>query len=219
VTDRCDLLVVAAFAPELGGFDGLLGSAGEAEVYGLRVVAWPVGIGIVAAASGTAARLELGCPRAVVLVGTCGAYAGSGLSIGDVVMARASLLVEPAVLEGRAAHPEPMPTRLRTHAALTTAMAAAGARVVDIATTLAITTDDDLAMRLSAHAGVEHLEAFAVASACASKGVPFGAVLGVANAVGSRGRVEWRAHHDPAGRAAAAYVTRWIQSGARGLEP
>jgi futalosine hydrolase len=217
VTDRCDLLVVAAFAPELAGFDGLLGSPRAAEVGGLEVVALPVGIGMVAAAIGTAARLERGCPRAVILVGTCGAYPGSGLSILDVVVARTTWVSEPAVHEGLAAFPDRMPVRFEANGPMTDAMAAAGARRADIATTLAITTEDDLATRLAAHAAVEHLEAFAVASACASKGVPFCAVLGVANSVGSRGRAEWRAQHDAAGRAASAHVVRWIQSGAEGL--
>jgi len=212
VADRCDLLVVAAFAPELAGFEALLGPAG-----GLAVLARPVGIGMVGAARGAAATLEAGRPRAVVLVGTCGAYPASGLSIGDIVVARCTLLAEPAVFEGLAAFPSAMPARLETDAVMTAALAATGARPVEVGTTLAVTTDDDLAARLARHAGVEHLEAFAVATACAAKGVPFSAVLGVSNSVGSRGRAEWRAHGTSAGRAAAAHVASWVRSGAVGL--
>jgi nucleoside phosphorylase len=216
-----DLLVVAAFAPELAGFDALLGTAGSGSgrVGGLLVHVAPVGIGLVAAASGAASMLEARRPRGVVLVGTCGAYVGSDLAIGDVVVARTTLLAEPAVLEGRADFPEPMRVRLDPHAGMTAALEKAGARALDVATTLAVTTDDVLAARLARHAGVEHLEAFAVATACAGRVVHFAAVLAVANFVGSRGRAEWRANHASAGRAASAYVARWIEAGAEGLPP
>jgi futalosine hydrolase len=217
VTERCDLLVVAAFAPELSGFDALLGGAMRAEVRGLVIVARPVGIGLVEAAVGTAVQLEALAPRAAVLVGTCGAYPGAGLSIGDLVASKSTFLVEPAVVEGRAALPDPMSARLDAHALMISSLAANGARAADFATTLAITTDDELAARLAAHAAVEHLEAFAVATACAAKGVPFAAVLGVANSVGSHGRAEWRAHHATAGLAASSHVARWILAGAAGL--
>ncbi len=215
--DPCHLLVVAAFAPELAGFEGLLGAAMQREVLGLAVVAEPVGVGLVASASGTASNLERFGPRAVVLVGTCGAYPGSGLSIGDLVVAGASLLVEPAVHEGRAALPAAMNARLDSHPVILEALAILGARAVDVGTTLAVTTDDDLAEALGKVAAVEHLEAFAVATACAAKGVPFSAVLGVANSVGSSGRAEWRANHLTVGHAASSHVARWIQAGAPGV--
>ncbi|MGO8999782.1 MAG: MYXO-CTERM sorting domain-containing protein [Polyangiaceae bacterium] len=68
----------------------------------------------------------------------------------------------------------------------------------------------------SSGAAVEHLEAFAVATSCAAAGVPFAAVLAVANAVGAVGREQWRAHHAAAGRAAASVVERWLVGGASG---
>jgi hypothetical protein len=66
-----------------------------------------------------------------------------------------------------------------------------------VATTLAITTDDDVAAAMgdSVQADVEHLEAFAVGRACELAGVMFSAVLGVANIVGARGREQWRENH------------------------
>ncbi len=217
--DTCDLLVVAAFAPELVGLQGLLGAAMKATVGSLVVAARPVGIGMVAAASGTAARLARCRPRAVILVGTCGAYPGTNLATGDIVVARSTLLVEPAVIDEEAAFPDPMSARVEAHAAMSAAVAAAGARVDDIATTLAVTTSDALASRLARESGaaVEHLEAFAVATACALQGVPFAAALAVANTVGSLGRDQWRAHHEAAGGAAATFLARWILSGAAGV--
>jgi futalosine hydrolase len=218
VAAHCDVLVVAAFAPELEGFEETLGGAATGDPAApRRVFARPVGIGLVGAACGATRALEAERPRAVVMTGTCGAYAGSGLSIGDVVVGRCVWLVEPAVVLGQAAFPDPVPVRVEAHAPMAAAFAAAGARAVEVATTLAVTTDDGLAARLATCGAVEHLEAFAVASACEAAGVPFAAVLGVANSVGSSGRAEWRAHHAVAGRAACDVVARWILAGAPGL--
>jgi nucleoside phosphorylase len=218
VAAHFDVLVVAAFAPELDGFEEALRGAATGDVAARRgVLARPVGIGLVEAACGATRELAAERPRAVVMMGTCGSYAGSALSVGDVVVGRCARLVEPAVVLGQAAFPDPVPVRIEAHAAMTAAFAAAGARAVDIATTLAVTTDDGLAARLATCGAVEHLEAFAVATACQARGVPFAAVLAVANSVGSSGRAEWRAHHAVAGRAACDHVARWILAGAPGL--
>jgi nucleoside phosphorylase len=114
-----------------------------------------------------------------------------------------------------------MAITLEPHGPMTDALAAQGARPCSVATTLAITVDDAGAARIAREAGVdvEHLEAQGVATACASRGVPFAAVLGVANFVGAHGRAEWRAHHRRAEAAAAALVLQWLGAGAAGLPP
>jgi nucleoside phosphorylase len=91
---------------------------------------------------------------------------------------------------------------------------ATGARLADIATTLAITVDDRTAARIAvaSSAQVEHLEAHGTATACAAQSVPFGVVLGVANVVGAHAREQWRAHHRAASQAAADAVLRWLRS-------
>jgi futalosine hydrolase len=207
-----DLLVVAAFSPELAGLEELLGGGLAADVLGRKLAAAPVGIGLVAAASGASAAIARERPAALVLIGTCGAYPGSGLTIGDAVVARAAKLLEPAVVEGRAAFPGLMSAPVAADVAMAAALSAGGAPLVDVGTTLAVTTDDPLALLLSRHAAVEHLEAFAVATACAARSVPFGVVLGVANIVGARGREQWRANHDAAGRVAASCVVQAVRS-------
>ena len=213
----CDLLIVAAFLPELKGIlaalgEGLAGRIGTADVR-----ATTVGVGLVRAGCGTVAALEAFRPRAVVLVGTCGAYPESGFAVGDVAVVRCARVADPAVIEGRAAFPAIMESHMEAHGALTTAMASAAedgpARMVDVVTTLAVTTDDALAASLGRSGAVEHLEAFAVASACNARPVPFLAALGVANRVGSNGRSEWEVHHEAAGRAATSLVLRWIERG------
>jgi nucleoside phosphorylase len=198
------VLVVAASAGELEG----LGDAKPSGPWEASVV----GIGLVAATVGTLWGLREREPRAVVLVGTCGAYAGSGLGIGDVVTARAVRLVEPAAVRAQAQFPPALSTASAADARLASELARAGTLPADVATTLAITVDDALAGEIARETGcgVEHLEAYGVAAACASAGVPFAAVLAVANVVGSRARSEWQANHAAADAKAARVVRRWL---------
>jgi futalosine hydrolase len=214
-----DVLILAAFAPELAPFAVVVGDSMTAIVGGRSVAARIAGIGLAAAAVGAATHLAELTPRAAVLVGTCGAYAGSGLAIGDAVVARRLLLVDPAAIAGAAQFPEPMTIATQADDALADAFAALGARSCSVGTTLAITTDDDGATRIAAATGaeVEHLEAQGVAMACAARAVPFAAILAVANVVGSRGRVEWRENHRHAETVAGELVLRWLHQGARGL--
>ncbi len=218
-SDPPDLLILAAFDPELAPLAVALGDAMAATVGGVTVVARTTGIGRPAAAAGAATHLAQLDPRAVVLVGTCGAYAGAGLAIGDAIAAARLCLVDPASLAGTAQFPEPMTIAAGTDASLTKAFAALGARPCTLATTLAITVDDAAAARIAQGSGaeVEHLEAHGVAMACAARGVPFAAVLGVANLVGSRGRVEWRANHRLAEAVAGERLLQWLRTGASGL--
>lgn len=179
------ILFLAAFPPELLALELSL----ERDV---------VGVGLVEAALGAARVIERRKPTAVVLVGTAGVYPGKGvsLSIGDVVVAARVLLVAPA-----GALVSAMPSDIATDVGLARS---AKVRRVTVATTLAITTDDEVARTLAATADVEHLEAFAVGRACQDANVPFTALLGIANVVGSRGRAEWREHHVRASAAACA---------------
>ncbi len=171
-----------------------------------------VGIGLAGASVGTSLSLAGARPSAVVLVGTCGAYAGAPLRIGDVVVARRVLLVEPAAVDGAAEFPGPMSTVTETDGGMRSAIAAAGAAAVDVATTLGVTVDDAVAARIASKTGAaaEHLEAFGVATACAALDVPLAVVLGVANVVGSRARDEWKQNHRAAAAAAIEVVKAWL---------
>jgi nucleoside phosphorylase len=222
-----DILLVAAFHPELAALRPLLGDKLRGRIGSFEVAAKAIGIGLAAAAVGTTSRLETLRPRAVVLLGTCGVYPNASLggvgsrtwTLQDVAVARKIKLVEPAVEEKRAQYPEPMSVVSEADGVMGRAIAGNRARIVDVATTLAITTDDTLASSLAPSTGcqVEHMEAFAVAAACASFGVPFAAALGVANVVGSSAREQWRLHHGVAGDAAVRLVVGWINDGALGL--
>jgi futalosine hydrolase len=207
---NADVLVLAAFHPELESLRARLGDAMHARLGGRDVVARVVGIGLSMAAAGAAMRLAEVATRAVVLVGTCGAYPGSGVEIGQVVAPSRVRLVSAAVVDRIAQFPDPMSVVSDANGPMVDALRGAGACAGDLATTLAITIDDAAAARIAHASGaaVEHLEAHGVASACAARGVPFAAALGVANIVGSRARDEWRAHHRAAAAAAADVVLR-----------
>jgi nucleoside phosphorylase len=214
-----DLLLVAAFHPELAALRTTLGDSFEGRIGGLSVAAKVVGIGLPGAAVGLAARLEALKPRGVVMLGTCGVYAGAPLAIRSVAVAKSVRLVDPSAIEKRSAFPDPMSLLHAAHAGMSNALASTGAHLAGVANTLAITTDDALAARITyeTKCAVEHLEAFGAASACAAFGIPFTAALGVANVVGSKARDEWRANHRVAADAAIALVLTWAHAGAPGL--
>jgi futalosine hydrolase len=213
VPTPCDVLVLAAFSGELAPLAPLLGDGMDGRVGARRVVARVAGIGLPAAAAAAAIQIRTLWPSAVVAIGTCGAYPGSGLAIGDVVVARRLHLVDPCALRGESEYPDPMPVASESDGTMTGSIRRAVAiPLADVATTLAITVDDALAAAVARRTGaaVEHLEAYGIAVACALSGVPFGAVLGVANGVGSRARSEWRLHHRDVEHAVASVLSRWL---------
>jgi nucleoside phosphorylase len=225
----CDVLFLAAFGPELAPLQPALGDAGTmaGRIGDVSVAARTCGIGLPAAAAFAALHIQEMRPAAVVLLGTCGAYpalrpdgavAERGLAIGEVVVSRRVLLVDPIALEGKTQFPDAMAAPIDAAPPLLKAFVALGTHAADMATTLAITVDDEVAARIAeaTGAGVEHLEAYGVATACAAQGVAFAAVLGIANAVGARGRAEWRSHHHRASAAAVAAALRWVKEGAMG---
>ncbi|HEY1694466.1 MAG TPA: hypothetical protein VGG39_19990 [Polyangiaceae bacterium] len=208
----CDVILLAAFHPELAPLRRVLGDGMRARLGGLDVAARIVGIGLPVAATGAAMQLAEEKPRLAILLGTCGAYREAGIDLGRVVAPRRSRLAAPSVVDGLAQFPEPMSVLADTHTAVTDALVREGALEGDVATTLAITIEDGAASRIAraTTAAIEHLEAHGVAAACAARGVPFAAALGVANRVGSSARDEWRANHRNAAAAAADVVIRTL---------
>lgn len=206
----CDILLLAAFHPELAPLKAALGEGMRARIGGRDVAARVVGIGLPMAAAGAAMQLVEMQPGAVVLLGTCGTYAGSGVALGEVIAARRIRLVDRSVVQGVSQFPDPMSIVTDAHPGSLQALVRGGARAADVATTLAITVDDAAAALIAraTAAHVEHLEAYGVAAACAARGIPFGAAFGVANHVGARAREEWRAHHRTAAAAAVDAVLR-----------
>lgn len=200
------IVVVAAWEPELERFRDL-----AKDESGLRLSIEPVGIGPVDAAVGTTCSILRHAAENVVLLGTCGAFPESGLVAGDVVVGTEVAFVEPAVVEERAAMPYAA-SALALDGAMLAYARSEGARPVAIANTAAITIDDALASRLASQGQVEHLEAYGVAQACARASIGCTVILGVANAVGARGREEWRANHVMASARAAEIAWRVLDA-------
>jgi nucleoside phosphorylase len=212
-------LVVAAFAPELAPLRRALARR-PAGARGGGVVCEPVGIGMVDAAAGAARAIARVAPRAILFVGTAGSY-GRAPEIGAVVIARHLVLASTAAIRGDGYLPTPLAARAQAHPELGASLLRASSggatgTAADVATTLAITRTAATARRL-AHvtgASVENLEAFAVARAAVVAGVPFAAVLGIANRVGPEAHDEWRINQHRAAAAACAVVAAFLDGGA-----
>jgi nucleoside phosphorylase len=199
------LLVVAAWEPELSRFRERLAE----HPAGVELVLATLGVGLVEASIAMTRRVAREAPDAALLLGTCGAF-GPEPRAGSVVAGACVRLVDASVVDGTAALPAPMPAESTFDRAMHAALVAAGAKSVQIANTVGITTDDALAERLARGSGadVEHLEAFAFGRACAAAKVRCATALGIANVVGSKGRAEWLAGHVRASQEAADVAWR-----------
>ncbi len=218
-----DILLLAAHAPEFVGLRPHIGDQLSGFVRGLVVVAKTIGVGMAVSGAGTANRIHQLAPRAIILVGSCGVYPGAhAYRPIDLVVASRCNLFDPSVAAGKSEFPDPMQTVLDAHPMLSAGLLAAAGprgRLAPVATTLAITTDDAVARAVHPATGFEgeNLELFPVALACRAADVPFAAVLGVTNVVGSTGRADWHQFQRDAAVAAAELIVTWIQTGAQGL--
>jgi purine-nucleoside phosphorylase len=173
-----------------------------------------VGVGPVRAAAGTARFLATERPNALVLVGTAGTYGAH--PPGTVVVATEVLLDPDVARLGLGYVPLP-PAPLRCDAGLVASVRPhvhAEARVLTVS---AIANDPTLVTARAHDAEIEHMEAWAVAWACAEAGVPFVAVLGVSNAVGPGAHAQWRANREVAEAAARAAVAAAWTTPVRGV--
>ncbi|MCB9595668.1 MAG: hypothetical protein H6719_23300 [Sandaracinaceae bacterium] len=218
----CDLLIVAAHTPDMAGLRSHLSDQLIGEIRGLGVRAKAVGIGMAVAGPGTARGILAVSPRAVLLVGSCGVYPNlPQYRPHDVLVSSRVQLVSHAVNAGKSEFPQPMQVALECNPLLAAGLASGGGRVyvAPVACTLATTVDDTIAAAIHPATGceAENLEAFAVAQACKASEIPFSAVLGVSNIVGSTGAHDWRQFQRAAVNAAAETIVNWIQRGAQGL--
>jgi purine-nucleoside phosphorylase len=187
-------LLLAAFPPELAGLD-------RAPPPGW--VARCCGVGLVAAAVGTARLVAEVAPARVLFVGTCGAY-DERLAIGDLLAASEAIATSLDERAGRAYRPALEQTRWRATWPLPAELLGAHA----VAVPPAITVGECAA--LAALAPAEHLELTGVFAACDAAGVPVAAALAVANRVGPGANAEWRANH---ARVSAALVAALRERG------
>lgn len=178
-------------------------AAVEAELRLLGAGHWStllLGVGVVEAALSLAA-LNPARVRELWLVGSAGAYPGSGLQLGDAVLTRGYRYASAEALDpGRAYLPEPLPTLAQPKAPV--GIECPLPRVVAL-TTPAITKAESTARLLGRQGAVEHLEVFAAARWAQRHQLPFAAVLGIANRVGTQAHEEWLIWRERAEGAAA----------------
>jgi nucleoside phosphorylase len=188
-------LVLAAWPPELVELHRLLKKKPPRRQLLIRVA----GVGLVEAAIGATAAIAEEHPDAVLFIGTAGSYPNRrpDLALAGVVAARRLVLCADGVASGEAYLPPALPAAQETTLALRRRAAALGLLMADVACPLAITARPTR----TATCDVENLEAFAVARAAATAGLPFMAILGISNTVGPSGHAEWKRN---AARAAAA---------------
>ncbi len=144
-----------------------------------------VGIGPVSSAIGTAELVAQESPSALTFLGTCGAYPGSGLAIGDIVSI-SSVSISSGDLHANRARLPDLEQKSRENL-----LVHDGLPVARAVCTLGVTEDDSLAMDLSELGEVEHLELFSI---CSASPLPVAALLVVSNYVGANGGKEWRAN-------------------------
>ena len=174
------MLLLAAAREELGDLEG--------EV---------VGVGPIVAAARAAFILARERPERVGLVGTGGSYRG-GPAVGAAIVSRKLGLSYGVAAMGLGYVPRaPSPC-----VGDPDMIAALSVEAHNVLTVGAVTTDKQLADRLSDGWTVEHLEAFGVALACREAGIPFIAVLGISNTVGSDAHIQWLTNRDAAQQAA-----------------
>ncbi|HEX5661089.1 MAG TPA: hypothetical protein VFX59_28050 [Polyangiales bacterium] len=218
-----DVLVLAAHAPEFVGLRPHIGDSLNGMLGNRLVVAKTIGVGLAVAGGATATRIHQLAPRAVILLGSCGIYPGpTTYQPLDIVVPSKLSLFDPAVAAGKAAFPDPMQTLIEPDPGLSAGLLQAvtsRGHACNVATTMSITTDDAIARAVHGATGIEaeNLELFPIALACRAADVPFAAVLGVTNIVGSTGRQDWRHYQRDAAIAAAEVIVGWLRGGAPGL--
>jgi len=170
-----------------------------------------VGVGPVVAAVNAARIIEQREPKAVIMIGTAGAYPG-GPPTGSAIVAKKLGLSYGVASMGlgyvpRA--PEPIEVDPNLYSGL-------DLPAHNVLTVGAVTTNEQLADRLCDGWEVEHLEAYSVAFACQQRNIPCIVVLGIANEVGPLAHSEWLTNRDAAQKAARDAVYPLIEAGRLG---
>ena len=143
---------------------------------------------------------------AVWLLGSAGAYPGSGLELGEVVIGASHHL---ALDLARGHALAPLPRHAAPHLPPAAAADSTLRRVATV-TTGAVTTAPADAARLAALGQVEHLEAFSVARWAERARIPFAALLAISNHVGPDAHSQWQNWRTRAEHAAGATFRRII---------
>ena len=147
-----------------------------------------VGVGPIESAVGTIRAIAKHLPTEIIYAGTCGAYPGSNIQVGQIVTVREVRFTSGEVISGAVRIPDAQPV-----GCLPLRWNRAELRDVDALCTIGITEDDALARTLGEAAEVENLELFSICRAAAPTTVR--SILGVTNIVGPGGGKGWKENY------------------------
>lgn len=210
-------ILCAAVEEELAPLLGDLrreGDGWQGRLEGVEVRAFAIGVGPVDAALGAASGLAASRADGAILLGSCGAFVGSGIEIGRAVVVERSILTSSDAASGFAYVPAPaaIPS-LADGGLVETLRRRTGLPAVACATVAAITSGEAHARALAAASAcqVEHMEAHAFLRAAERAGVPAACLLGVANEVGPDGHEQWKRHGAEASAAAIEALRAFLR--------
>ena len=184
---------------DIGAIPQYVGTAGNQRVrFGV------IGIGIASAGLALGYLLSLETPEGIIIVGSAGALPGSGLGMGDVVVADSEILAELGVLVGAGIGDATLlgPPNIDQQIAfdqplgddLFTAAGQVGNAVHDKVLTavgLSATQDQAVARAKRFKAVAENMEGYAVALAGRNLGIMAAEVRGISNRAGDRNKADW----------------------------
>lgn len=163
-----------------------------------------VGVGVVSAACSLAGLVERLAVSRVIMVGSAGCYANSGLKIGDLAVASSEVLSElglcigPGIGSADDLALAGLSQEIAMDADLASALAHAAAQVTATRTgrflsVVGVSSDEDQARQREErfHPLVENMEGFAAALVGKKLGIPVGEVRGISNIAGNRDKTQW----------------------------
>ena len=160
------------------------------------------GVGLVEATIGTLNMIAIYEPDEVVYIGTCGAYPGSGLEIGEMVSGAVVNIGSGDTVTGKMRMPSLLPSEVMCSAELLREFV--DLQEKRVVCTFGVTEDNELAVSLASLGDVENLELFSIVQAVGSISVV--GLLGVTNIVGENGGKEWQENYEMVMRRLVEYV-------------
>lgn len=139
----------------------------------------------------------------VIFLATAGAYK-QDLEIGDLVSVKSVALLNPGVIENQAY----VPKEYEEFEAKQNSKLTRGLTEVKCLSSLEITKDEKFSQTLVDHysaklALVENMELYGVAKVCASRDLPWSAILGISNYTNTNAHKDWQANE-------AKLVTKFV---------
>jgi futalosine hydrolase len=227
------ILVIAAVLPEIDVIRDELAARpvteiGRARVYDAvigptRVVLAAIGIGVVRSAAVLGALVQATAPDRVLMIGSGGALPGSGLQVGDLVVASSETMAELGLCTGvgiadaAALRLPGLSQEIRLDPDLTSELAAnpslGEVRVGRFLTVAGVSANPEQAAARARRFGalIENMEGYGLALVGDQFRIPVAELRAVSNVAGDRDKSRWKlqAANERVERAALAYLRRF----------